>query len=60
LFDPFAESLRGIMSQPRILAFDYQNVGFECLRELIERRENIVAVVTHKANLYEGAWFAYI
>jgi len=41
----------------RILVFGYHNVGFVCLKELIERKENVVTVFTHRNDLSENIWF---
>ena len=45
------------MSKPPILVFAYHDVGYECLGLLIERRENITAVITHEDNPNEQIWF---
>jgi methionyl-tRNA formyltransferase len=45
------------MSKPPILVFAYHDVGYECLSLLIERRENITAVITHEDNPNEQIWF---
>jgi len=45
------------MSKPPILVFAYHDVGYECLSLLIERRENIIAVITHDDNPNEQIWF---
>jgi methionyl-tRNA formyltransferase len=45
------------MNKPAILVFAYHDVGYECLDLLIERRENIVAVITHEDNPREQIWF---
>lgn len=41
----------------KILVCAYSNVGYECLKVLIKRRENIVAVFTHQDNPQENIWF---
>ncbi len=45
------------MNKPSILVFAYHDVGYECLNLLIERRENILAVITHEDNPTEQIWF---
>lgn len=45
------------MSKPRIVVFAYSEVGYECLRLLIERGDNVVALVTHEDNPSEKLWF---
>ncbi|OGL44566.1 MAG: hypothetical protein A2149_07655 [Candidatus Schekmanbacteria bacterium RBG_16_38_11] len=45
------------MKKMRILVFGYHNVGYVCLKELIERKENVVAVFTHKGDPSENIWF---
>ena len=45
------------MSSPRILFFGYSEVGHDCLKLLIERRDNVVAVITHEDNPNEKIWF---
>ncbi|MDX2186914.1 MAG: formyltransferase [Opitutaceae bacterium] len=45
------------MKKPRIVVFAYSEVGYECLRLLIERRDNVVALVTHEDNPSEKIWF---
>ncbi|WP_404420966.1 formyltransferase [Nibricoccus sp. IMCC34717] len=45
------------MSRPRIVVFAYSEVGYECLRLLIERGDNVVALVTHEDNPNEKIWF---
>src|SRR5208283_208649 len=49
--------MRASMSKPPILVFAYHDVGYECLSLLIERRENIIAVITHDDNPNEQIWF---
>lgn len=41
----------------RLVVMAYHNVGYLCLKELISRRENILAVVTHKDDPEEIIWF---
>jgi methionyl-tRNA formyltransferase len=45
------------MSAPRILVFAYSDVGHACLKLLLERGENVVAVYTHQDAPGENAWF---
>ncbi len=41
----------------RILVFAYHNIGFECLKHLIQIKENVVGVVTHEDDPDEEIWF---
>ena len=45
------------MSSPRILFFGYSEVGYDCLLLLLERGDNVVALVTHEDNPDEKIWF---
>jgi len=45
------------MAKPRILFFGYSEVGFDCLSLLLERGDNVVALVTHEDNPHEKIWF---
>ena len=45
------------MPAPRILFFGYSEVGFECLSLLLERGDNVVALITHEDNPNEKIWF---
>jgi len=45
------------MSGPRILFFGYSEVGYACLSLLLERGDNIVALITHEDNPNENIWF---
>jgi methionyl-tRNA formyltransferase len=45
------------MSSPRILFFGYSEVGYACLSLLIERGDNVVALITHEDNPNEKIWF---
>jgi methionyl-tRNA formyltransferase len=45
------------MASPRILFFGYSEVGHDCLSLLIERGDNVVALVTHEDNPGEKIWF---
>ena len=42
---------------PRILFFGYSEVGHDCLALLLERGDNVVALVTHEDNPHEKIWF---
>ena len=42
---------------PRILFFGYSEVGYDCLSLLLERGDNVVALVTHEDNPHEKIWF---
>jgi methionyl-tRNA formyltransferase len=45
------------MAKPRILFFGYSEVGFSCLSLLLERGDNVVALITHEDNPNEKIWF---
>jgi methionyl-tRNA formyltransferase len=45
------------MTKPRILFFGYSEVGYDCLSLLLERGDNVVALVTHEDNPHEKIWF---
>lgn len=45
------------MNRPRILFFGYSEVGYECLSLLLERGDNVVALITHEDNPQEKIWF---
>jgi methionyl-tRNA formyltransferase len=45
------------MSAPRLLFFGYSEVGYECLSLLLERGDNVVALITHEDNPHEKIWF---
>jgi methionyl-tRNA formyltransferase len=45
------------MAKPRILFFGYSEVGYECLSLLLERGDNVVALITHEDNPQEKIWF---
>lgn len=45
------------MAKPRILFFGYSEVGYECLALLLERGDNVVALITHEDNPHEKIWF---
>ena len=42
---------------PRIVVFGYSEVGYECLSLLLERGDNVVALITHPDNPDEKIWF---
>lgn len=45
------------MPAPRILFFGYSEVGHDCLSLLLERGDNVVALITHEDNPNENIWF---
>jgi methionyl-tRNA formyltransferase len=45
------------MPAPRILFFGYSEVGHDCLSLLLERGDNVVALITHEDNPDEKIWF---
>jgi methionyl-tRNA formyltransferase len=45
------------MPAPRILFFGYSEVGYECLSLLLERGDDVVALITHEDNPHEKIWF---
>lgn len=45
------------MPGPQILFFGYSEVGFSCLSLLLERGDNVVALITHEDNPNEKIWF---
>jgi methionyl-tRNA formyltransferase len=45
------------MHAPRILFFGYSEVGHDCLSLLLERGDNVVALITHEDNPDEKIWF---
>jgi methionyl-tRNA formyltransferase len=45
------------MPKPRILFFGYSEVGYECLSLLLERGDDVVALITHEDNPNEKIWF---
>ncbi len=45
------------MAKPRILFFGYSEVGYECLSLLLERGDNVIALITHEDNPGEKIWF---
>jgi len=44
-------------AKPRILFFGYSEVGYACLSLLLERGDNVVALITHEDNPHEKIWF---
>ena len=45
------------MPGPRILFFGYSEVGHDCLSVLLERGDNVIALITHEDNPAEKIWF---
>jgi methionyl-tRNA formyltransferase len=45
------------MPAPRILFFGYSEVGHDCLSLLLERGDNVVALITHEDKPGEKIWF---
>ncbi len=45
------------MPAPRILFFGYSEVGHDCLSLLLERGDNVIALITHLDNPGEKIWF---
>jgi methionyl-tRNA formyltransferase len=45
------------MSKPRIVFFGYSEVGYDCFSLLLERGDNIAALITHEDNPNEKIWF---
>ena len=46
------------MAKPKVLVFAYSQLGYDCLKFLIESRENIIGVFTHAHNPNETIWFS--
>lgn len=46
------------MTSPRVLVFAYSQLGYDCLKFLIESDENIVGMFTHTHNPNETIWFS--
>lgn len=42
---------------PRVVFFGFSDVGYNCLKLLIERGCNVVAVFTHDTDAHENQWF---
>jgi methionyl-tRNA formyltransferase len=49
---PMAEAM-----PPRILFFGYSELGHDCLSLLLERGDNVVALITHEDDAREKIWF---
>ncbi len=45
------------MNAPRILFFGYSEVGYACLQLLVERGDNVIALITHEDHANEKIWF---
>lgn len=45
------------MNAVRIAVFAYSDVGYACLKYLLDRKENVVAVFTHRDKPGETLWF---
>lgn len=43
--------------KPRIVFFGYSEVGYTCLDLLLQRGDNVVALITHEDNPNEKIWF---
>jgi methionyl-tRNA formyltransferase len=41
----------------RIVVFGYHTIGYRCLKELLDRGEEVRAVVTHQDDPHEHVWF---
>jgi methionyl-tRNA formyltransferase len=48
------------VSGMRVAVFGYHTIGYLCLKELIERGEEVCAVVTHQDAADEHIWFASV
>jgi methionyl-tRNA formyltransferase len=46
-----------VSARPRIVFFGYSEVGYEGLSLLLERGDNVVALITHEDNPHEKIWF---
>ncbi len=44
-------------TSPRILFFGYSEIGYECLSLLLERGDNVIALISHEDNPHENIWF---
>ena len=44
-------------ARPRILFFGYSEVGYTCLDLLLQRGDNVVALITHADDPHEKIWF---
>ena len=47
-------------SRPRILVFAYNEVGYACLSELLDRGANVVGVFTYRDDPGEEIWFSSV
>ena len=47
-------------SRPRILVFAYNEVGYDCLSELLDRGANVVGVFTYRDDPAEEIWFSSV
>jgi methionyl-tRNA formyltransferase len=45
------------VTAPRIVFFGYSEVGYECLSLLLQRGDNVVALITHEDDPDEKIWF---
>ncbi|HUR57081.1 MAG TPA: formyltransferase [Opitutaceae bacterium] len=45
------------MAAPRIVFFGYSEVGYECLSLLLDRGDNVVALISHEDSPGEKIWF---
>lgn len=45
------------MNPPRIVVLAYSDLGYACLRFLLDRHENVVCVYTHQDRPGENVWF---
>jgi methionyl-tRNA formyltransferase len=41
----------------RIVVFAYHTIGYRCLKELLDRGEDVCAVITHQDDPHEHVWF---
>jgi methionyl-tRNA formyltransferase len=41
----------------RIVVFGYHTIGYRCLKELLDRGEEVRALVTHQDDPHEQVWF---
>ena len=46
-----------MQEKPRVLFFGFSDVGYNCLKLLLERGCNVVAVFTHDTDPHEKQWF---
>jgi methionyl-tRNA formyltransferase len=45
------------VNKPRVVFFGYSEVGYDCLSLLLERGDNVVALISHEDNPNEKIWF---